>query len=65
LRYRLPVTGLMRIDRYAPGRHIIYTKPHTTHNFINPKPKLACNAEGTDGLPGDGTQLSKHVGAAK
>jgi hypothetical protein len=28
-------------------------------------PKLACNSEGTDELPDDGTQLSKHVGAAK
>jgi hypothetical protein len=41
--------------RYAPGRHIIYTPPHTTQNFINQKPKLACNSEGTDELPEDGT----------
>jgi hypothetical protein len=26
---------------------------------------LACNSEGTDELPEDGTQLLKHVGAAK
>jgi hypothetical protein len=26
---------------------------------------LACNSEGTDELPEDGTQLPKHVGAAK
>jgi hypothetical protein len=47
-------------DRYAPG-----TPPRTTHNFINQKSKLACNSEGTDELPEDGTQLPKHVGAAK
>jgi hypothetical protein len=29
------------------------------------KPKLACNSEGTDELPEDGTQLLEHVGAAK
>jgi hypothetical protein len=38
---------------------------HTTRNFINQKPKLVCNSEGTDGLPEDGTQLPKYVGAAK
>jgi hypothetical protein len=27
--------------------------------------KLACNSEGTDEFPEDGTQLPKHVGAAK
>jgi hypothetical protein len=43
----------------------IYTQPHTTQNFINQKPKLACNSEGTDQLPDGGTQLPKHVGAAK
>jgi hypothetical protein len=53
------------VERNAPGRHIIYTKPHTTQNFINQKPKLACNSEGTDELPEDGTQLPKHVGTAK
>jgi hypothetical protein len=50
---------------YAPGHHIIYTQPHTAQNDINQKPKLACNSEGTDELPQDGTQLLKHVGAAK
>jgi hypothetical protein len=52
-------------DRNAPGRHIIYTYPHITRNFINQKPKLACKSEGTEQLPEDGTQLPKHVGAAK
>jgi hypothetical protein len=42
-----------------------HTQPHTTQNFINQKPKLACNSEGTEELPQDGTQLPKHVGAAK
>jgi hypothetical protein len=28
-------------------------------------PTLACNSEGTDELPEDGTQSPKHVGAAK
>jgi hypothetical protein len=51
------------IDRYPPGRHIIYTQPHT--EFYQPKPKLACNSEGTDELHEDGTKLPKHVGAAK
>jgi hypothetical protein len=45
--------------------YIIYSQPHTTRNFINQKPKLACNSEGTDELPDDGTQLPIHVGAAK
>jgi hypothetical protein len=52
-------------DRYAPGRHIIYTQPHITRNIINQKPKLGCNSEGTDELLEDGIQLPKHVGAAK
>jgi hypothetical protein len=42
--------------------------PHTiTYHtqFYQPKPKLAYNSEGTDELPEDGTQLPKHVGAAK
>jgi hypothetical protein len=43
----------------------MYTQPHTTLNFINQKSKLACNSEGTDELPNDGTQLPKHVEAAK
>jgi hypothetical protein len=55
----------LSIDRYAPGRHMVYTQPHSTQNFINKKSKLACNSEGTDELPEDGTQLPKHVGAAK
>jgi hypothetical protein len=38
---------------------------YTTQNFINHKPKLTCNSEGTDELPEDGTQLPKHVGARK
>jgi hypothetical protein len=38
---------------------------HTTQNCINQKPKLACNSEGTDELPENGTQLPKHVGTAK
>jgi hypothetical protein len=53
------------IDRYAPGGHIIYTQPHNTQNFINQNPKLACNSEGKDELPEDGTQLPKPVVAAK
>jgi hypothetical protein len=56
---------VMRIDWYAPGRHIIHTQPHTTQSFIYQKSKLACNTEGTDELPEDCTQLPKHVGAAK
>jgi hypothetical protein len=35
----------------------VYTQPHTTH--------VVRNSEGTDELPEDGTQLPKHVGAAK
>jgi hypothetical protein len=42
-----------------------HTKPHTKQNFINHKPKLACNSEGADELSEDGTQLPKHVEAAK
>jgi hypothetical protein len=49
----------------SAGRHIMYTQPHTIRNFIKQNPKLACNSEGTDELPEDGTQLPKHVGAAK
>jgi hypothetical protein len=37
----------------AAWRSIIYTKPYTTQNFINQKPNLACNSEGTDELPED------------
>jgi hypothetical protein len=44
---------------------VYYVTAHTTQNFINKKFKLACNAEGTDELPEDGTHLPKHVGAAK
>jgi hypothetical protein len=58
-------TRQRRRDRHVPGRHITRTQPHTTQNFINQKAKLACNSEGTDELPEDGTQLPKHVGAAK
>jgi hypothetical protein len=43
----------------------MYTQTHTTQNFMNPTPKLACNLEGTDEPPAGGTQLPKHVGAAK
>jgi hypothetical protein len=42
-----------------------YTQPHNTRNFINQKLKLVCNSEGTDEPPEDGTQLPKHVAAAK
>jgi hypothetical protein len=38
---------------------------YTTTEFFQPKPKLACNSQGTDELPENGTQLPKHVGAAK
>jgi hypothetical protein len=61
----IPFGGLVRVDRYAPGRHIIYTQLHITQNFIKQKPKLAYNSEGTDELPEDGTKLPKHVGAAE
>jgi hypothetical protein len=53
------------VYRYAPHRHITYTQPHTTQNFINQNPTFSCKSEGTDELPEDGTQLPKHVGAAK
>jgi hypothetical protein len=50
----------------------IRTRPpqntHTTTYYTEiyqPKPKLACNSEGTDELPEDGTQLPKHLAAAK
>jgi hypothetical protein len=33
--------------------------------FYQPKPKLACDSEGTDELSDNVTQLPKHVGAAK
>jgi hypothetical protein len=59
------VLGNIDRHRYAPGSHIIYTQPHTTQNFINQKFKLTCNSYGTDELTEDGTQLQKHVGAAK
>jgi hypothetical protein len=49
----------------TPDRYMAYTQPHTTQNFINQTPKLACNSEGTGELPKDGTQLPEHVGAAK
>jgi hypothetical protein len=45
----------------SADRHIRYTQPHTTQNFINQNP----NWQGTDELPEDGTYLPKHVGAAK
>jgi hypothetical protein len=57
--------GLVLVDPYLPGSHIMYTQPHTTKNFINKKPRLACNSEGKDELPEDGSHLPKHVGAAK
>jgi hypothetical protein len=44
---------------------VCYVAAHTAQNFINKKSKLACNSVGTDELPEDGTQLPKHVGAAK
>jgi hypothetical protein len=47
-----------------PDHHITYTEPHNTQ-FYQPKPKLTCNSEGTYQLPEDGTQLPKHVEAAK
>jgi hypothetical protein len=40
-----------------------YNTPHKVLSTQNPK--LACNSEGTEELPEDGTQLPKHVGAAK
>jgi hypothetical protein len=51
------------IDRYAPGRHITYNQ--ILHGILLKKTKLACSSKGTDELPEDGTQLPKHVGAAK
>jgi hypothetical protein len=42
----------------------IHTTTYYTE-FDQSKPKLACNSEGTDEIPEDGTQLPKHVGAAK
>jgi hypothetical protein len=42
----------------------IHTTTYYTE-FYQPKPKLASNSEGTDELPEDGTQLPKHIGAAK
>jgi hypothetical protein len=56
---------LVGIDRHAPGRLIKYTQPHNTQNFMNKKSKLLCNPEGTGEFPEDGTQLPKHVAAAK
>jgi hypothetical protein len=47
--------GLVRIDRYAPDRHITYTQPHTTQNFSNQNTNLACNSERTDDLPEEDT----------
>jgi hypothetical protein len=44
--------------------HSIHTTTHYTE-FYQLKPKLACNSEGTDELPEHGTQLPKHVEAAK
>jgi hypothetical protein len=42
-----------------------YTQPHTAQNFINHRPKLACNSAGTEELPEDGTHVPKHVGATE
>jgi hypothetical protein len=42
----------------------IHTTTYYTE-FYQPKPKLTCNSEGTDELPEDGTQLPKHIRAAK
>jgi hypothetical protein len=43
----------------------INTQPRTTQNFINHRPKSACNSAGTEELPEDGTQVPKHVGATE
>jgi hypothetical protein len=52
-----------RSIRTRPPHNLHIT--HTTQNFINQKLKLACNSEGRDELLEDGTQVPKHVGAAK
>jgi hypothetical protein len=41
------------------------TQQRTTQNFINHRPKSACNSAGTEQLPEDGTQVPKHVGATE
>jgi hypothetical protein len=55
----------LRRSLWRTAPHKINTPPQTPQNFINQKSKLACNSEGTDELPEDGTRLPKHVGAAK
>jgi hypothetical protein len=47
------------------GRHKINTQPCATQNFINHRPKSACNSAGTEEPPEDGTQMPKHVGATE
>jgi hypothetical protein len=42
----------------------IHTTTYYTE-FYQTNPKLVFNSECTDELPGDGTYLPKHVGAAK
>jgi hypothetical protein len=56
------VRGCVRI---ALGCRTIHTQPRNTQNFINHRPKSACNSAGTEQLPEDGTQLPKYVGAAE
>jgi hypothetical protein len=55
--------GAYRSIRTRPP-HNIHTTTYYTECY-QPKPKLACNSEGTDELPEDGTQLPKHVATAK
>jgi hypothetical protein len=47
--------------------HMSYVYTHNTHytELYQQNSKLACNSEGTDKFPEDGTQLPKRVGAAK
>jgi hypothetical protein len=53
-------------DRSIRNRppHNIHTTTYYTELY-QPESKLACNSEGTDELAEDGTQLPKHVAAAK
>jgi hypothetical protein len=55
----------LRTIHTRPPQTIRGTHNYILHRILSPKPKSACNSEGTDELPEDGTQLPKHVGAAK
>jgi hypothetical protein len=58
-------TNRMHRDRCIPGLHITDTLQRTTQKFIKHCIRFECNSAGTEELPDDDAQLSKHVGAAE